>query len=309
NPQVQQHRHPAHRQGHHVRAPHRPWLPPLPDTLLLPDLPEADVPAGPVPGADVPAVVYGLRDLPAEQRRRPLVFDLRTDGHLFVAGAPRSGRSQLLRTLAGAIAARTDPADVHLHALDCGGGALLALQHLPHTGVVVQRTQPERAQRLLARLRRELAERQEALGTGGFADVSEQRAAVPAAQRLPHLVLLLDRWEGFLTSLAEADGGVAFETVALLLREGASAGIHCVVTGDRQLLTGRAAALTDDKLVLRLADRNDYTLAGLVPREVPEDLPPGRLLAADAGAEAQVALLDADPTAAAQAAALQRAGA
>ena len=58
-----------------------------------------------------------------------------------------------------------------------------------------------------------------------------------------------------------------------ILREGASVGIHLVMTGDRSLLAGRIAALCEDKLVLRLADRDDYALAGLRPRNMPDDDP------------------------------------
>jgi S-DNA-T family DNA segregation ATPase FtsK/SpoIIIE len=60
-------------------------------------------------------------------------------------GAPRSGRSQLLRTIATSIAVTCSCADVHLYGIDCGNGALLPLADLPHCGAVVTRTQAERA--------------------------------------------------------------------------------------------------------------------------------------------------------------------
>ncbi len=65
------------------------------------------------------------------------------------AGAPRSGRSQLLRTIAGTLALAHSCADVHLYGIDCGNGALLPLTELPHCGAVVNRSQTERATRLL----------------------------------------------------------------------------------------------------------------------------------------------------------------
>ena len=78
---------------------------------------------------------------------------------------------------------------------------------LPHCGAVVTRTQDERAARLLARLAAELTRRQDLLAADGFAGITEQRAAAPAGQRLPHILVLLDRWEGFTTTLGEAGGG------------------------------------------------------------------------------------------------------
>ena len=185
-------------------------------------------------------------------------------------GAQKSGRSQLLRTLAGAVGARCSTSDVHLYGLDCGNGALLPLQDLPHCGAVVTRTQTERAVRLLDRLAREVERRQQVLAEGGFADISEQRRNSRPHDRLPHIVLLLDRWEGFLPTLGEVDGGRLTDVLLSVVREGASVGISAVITGDRSLGTSRLASLTDNKLVLRLADRGDYSLIGLSARAVPE---------------------------------------
>jgi S-DNA-T family DNA segregation ATPase FtsK/SpoIIIE len=85
---------------------------------------------------------------------------------------------------------------------------------------------------------------------------------VPPDQRLPHLVVLLDRWEGFVGSLGEVDGGTLVDQVLALLREGASAGGAPRAGGDRQLLSGRIGSLGEDKLVLRMPDRTDVSLAG-----------------------------------------------
>src|SRR5690242_2509409 len=126
----------------------------------------------------------------------PLTIDLSTFGHLHIVGAPRSGRSQALRTIAAAAASASSVADLHLYGLDCGNGALLPMSKFPHCGAVAQRTDVERASRLLHRLHEEVQRRQRVLGEGGFADLTEQRAASPVAGRLPHILLLLDRWEG-----------------------------------------------------------------------------------------------------------------
>jgi DNA segregation ATPase FtsK/SpoIIIE-like protein len=90
---------------------------------------------------------------PSTGRRGVVVIDAAPDG----GGAPRSGRSQLLRTIAASLACCRGCADVHLYGLDCGNGALLPVADLPHCGAVVTRTQAERAARLMARLGAELA--------------------------------------------------------------------------------------------------------------------------------------------------------
>ena len=113
-------------------------------------------------------VPFGLIDLPGRQRQQPAMISLDTFGHLMAAGAPRSGRSQLLRTIAAAVAVGFSCADAHLYGIDCGNGALLPLDGLPHCGAVVTRTQDERAARLLARLAAELTRRQDLLAAGGI---------------------------------------------------------------------------------------------------------------------------------------------
>jgi DNA segregation ATPase FtsK/SpoIIIE, S-DNA-T family len=288
-----------------IPAQPSPWLPALPEQLTLDELPAPVPTPGSAPGRLAP-VPYGLDDLPAQQQQRPACLDLATVGHLFAIGGPRSGRSQILRTIAGSIARIHSAADVHLYGIDCGNGALLALTELPHCGAVVRNTQTERALRLLRRLGAEMRRRIELLGESGFADVTEQRAAVPPQQRLAHLVVLIDRWESFTISLGELDNGTLTEEVQRILREGASVGLHLVITGDRTLLSGRMSTLTETKLVFRLPDRGDFSLIGINPRKVAETMPPGRALRAESGVETQVALLAPDATGQGQASALAR---
>ena len=151
------------------------------------------------------------------------------------AGAPRSGRSQLLRTIAGALALAHSCADVHLYGIDCGNGALLPLADLPHCGAVVSRTQTERAARLLGRLAPRSAggrncsqRRVRGHERAAAASVTGEGAAV-ARLRVP-----LDRWEGFTTTLGELDHGRLTQSITRILGEGASVGIHLVMTGDRR---------------------------------------------------------------------------
>lgn len=284
---------------------HSPWLPSLTTEVKLTDL-LSDGP--PTESPELPAMPFGIEDLPALQARQNASVDFATFSHLSIVGGPRSGRSQALRTIAGSIAQSVSPADVHVYGLDCGNGALLPLADLPHCGAVVQRTQTDRASRLFNRLQGELTRRQELLAGGGYADLAELRASVDEADQLPHIVLMIDRWEGFLGSLAEIEGGSLLEQVQTFLREGASAGLHLVVTGDRQLVNARMGSLIEDKIGLRLPDRADYSLIGLQPRKLPEDIPEGRGFRSESGLELQIALLDADNSGQAQAAELRRLG-
>ncbi|MGH8998926.1 MAG: FtsK/SpoIIIE domain-containing protein [Acidimicrobiia bacterium] len=282
-----------------MAEPRRPWLPPLPGTVLLADLPT------PTAGEIIP-VPYGIEDLPASQAQRPATFDLVGGGHLIVIGAARSGRSTVLRTLATALAQAVSPSDLHIYGLDFGNGALLPLTSLPHCGGITQRTEAERVERLVARLGDEVTRRQSILSRAGYGDVAEQRAAAPPAERLPYLVVLLDRYEGFTGQYPPESNSTVPKDLTRLVREGLGAGLRFVIAGDRSLLNDRLAALVDDKMVLRLSDRNDYRMANLNPKSIPDEMAPGRALKADSGLEVQVALLAEDAAGQAQGEAVRR---
>ncbi|WP_433541013.1 FtsK/SpoIIIE domain-containing protein [Streptosporangium sandarakinum] len=245
----------------------------------------------------------------------------RPRGHLLLAGSPRSGRSTALRTLAGAIAAGASPEDVHLHVIDCGSGALLPLMTMPHCGAVVTRDQLDRVERLLTRLRAEVGRRQQLLAEAGHASLAELRAGstgspgstvssglpVPPGERPPWLVLMLDRWEGFVAAFENYDYGRLVEAMMQLLREGPAVGLRAVVTGDRSALIGQISTVFDDRLILRLADPADYGLAGLPVKDLPAALAPGRAVSVGEHGvvEHQIGLLCDDPSGPAQVAELQ----
>lgn len=263
-----------------------PWLRPLPHQLLLDPRP-----AGGGSVIDLPPIEFGVTDLPAEQAREPLAFDLRTGGHLLIAGAAGTGRTTALRSLAGSLASSCSPYDVHLHAVDCGAGSLLPLTALPHCGAVVMWDRPDRVERLLTALAAEVERRRRLLAEAGFGSLAEQRASVASSERLPWMVLLIDRWEGFLGAFQSRDQGRLVEAVPQLLREGEAVGLRAVFTGDEAVPAGPLAPVFQTRLTLRA------------------DFPPGRVLepvpGADLPRESQIGLLAADPSERAQEAALK----
>jgi S-DNA-T family DNA segregation ATPase FtsK/SpoIIIE len=289
-----------------IVAPPSPWLPALADRVTLDDLVE-QFPAC-VPTVEDPVIPFGLVDVPSEQRRDVATFDIARGGHLAIVSAPRAGRSTTLRALAGAVGRWCSPADVHLYAVDCGNNALLPLVGLPHVGAVVTRDQTDRMDRLVARLRGVISDRQQQLAMGGFADVTEQRAHVPAADRLPYLVVLFDRWEGYFSAYDGLDGGRLVTAWQQIMQEGAAVGIKVVMTGDRTLTIGRMSTLFDDKLMLRMVDSSDFGTIGLTSKQVPTTIPDGRGFRAEGLRETQVALLSDDPAGTVQVGALQAIG-
>ena len=203
---------------------------------------------------------------------------------------------------------------MHIYGLDCGSGSLLPLTQLPHCGSVVSRDQTDRVERLLATLRAEITRRQQVLAASGFAGVAEQRAHTPdPEQRLPWMLLLFDWWEGYVAAFEQYDFGRLIDAMLQILREGPAVGLRAAVTTDRAALIGQVGTVFQQRMVLNLADREDASFAGLSVRAMPAHQPPGRLVFLGDGQtlgaqllEAQVALLDAEPSGPAQVAAIYR---
>ncbi|MCK9872210.1 FtsK/SpoIIIE domain-containing protein [Nocardiopsis dassonvillei] len=281
-----------------------PWLPALPTALTLSEL-LGGRPPQPAHGRIQPAPV-GLTDMPAQQRQFPYVFDLARTGHLHVMGSGRTGRSQALRTVAASLALTHHPGDVHMYGLDCGNGALLPMERLPHCGAVAQRTQGERVVRLLGLLGEELDRRQKLLAAHGCADLEELRAKLPPDERPAHVVLFVDRVDSFEQAFGEYNYGALVEGVVTLMRDGAGVGVHVVATGDRTLTRTKYSSTTEELLVLRCNDNGDYSAAGLNARSLPEEVPDGRAFRAGDAMEVQLALLNRNPQGAAQGAELGR---
>jgi len=295
-----------------ILAPPSPWLPAMSDRVTLEELvdqfPSVVPTVDPASGSSSLLIPFGLVDVPSEQRRDVATFDVARGGHLAIVSAPRAGRSTTLRAIAGAVGRFASPADIHLYGVDCGNNALLPLVGLPHVGAVVTRDQTDRMDRLVARLRQTISDRQQQLAIGGFADVTEQRAHVAPADRLPYVVVLFDRWEGFFQVYDGLDGGRLVTAWQQVMQEGAAVGIKVVMTGDRTLTVGRMSTLFDDKLMLRMVDASDFGTIGMTAKQVPTSMPDGRGFRAEGLRETQVALLAADPSGTAQVGALQAIG-
>jgi S-DNA-T family DNA segregation ATPase FtsK/SpoIIIE len=249
-------------------APHRPWRPPLPDELAPTDPPATH------DGAGRTRLPLGLIDVPDRQTQEELELDLADGGAWLAVGGPRSGRTTLLRTVLGEAVASLGPAELHVHVVDPSGGALAAeAAGLPHTGTAISGADALRTVRLVDRLAREVAERR--AGTTS-----------PAA---PMILLLVDGVEAVSTLLDEADPANGSAGLLRLVRDGAAAGVTCVLTADRAVPGGRLAGAVRQRLILPLPDRADYAVAGIPARAVPAHRPPGRALLGEDALECQLA--------------------
>ncbi|MEU8262181.1 FtsK/SpoIIIE domain-containing protein [Micromonospora sp. NPDC048999] len=246
------------------------------------------------------AVALGVVDLPHRQAQQPWLVDLTELGHLLVYGTAGSGKTQALRTLAAGLN-RLDPADVHIYGVDFASGGLRPLAALPQCGGVVGADEPERVDRLFAMLDGVIAERKRLLGATGSSSVAEHRRKT--GERLPFHVVLLDGYAAFHNTYLNVDRGELVDTLARQVADGRSAGVVFVITADRRnAIPSTLSGAISARLVLRMADAEEYAALGLPMSVAQTELPPGRGFFD--GDEVQIAVLGPDASGSAQAAAL-----
>jgi len=255
------------------------WLPPLPPVLTLGGvLPSSD---GESPARGDLRVPIGLLDDPAHQRQEPWMLDLtRSGGHVTITGAPQSGRSTFLRSLAASLAFTHTPREVSVYGMDLTGGGLSRIDGFPHVGGVATRGHRERLQRLLEELTAMLQTREDVFRVHGLDSLADMRRQ-HAAGRLPQLpsadiVLLVDGVGGVRSDFEELDG-----PLTRLLERGGSFGIHVVMTLTRwNELRMNMQSLIGTRLELKLNDPGDSQVARKLSATLRAD-EPGRVLTDD----------------------------
>jgi S-DNA-T family DNA segregation ATPase FtsK/SpoIIIE len=245
----------------------RPWLDPLPDRISVDEL---DSPAEPG------LIPFALADDPDRQTQATQYLDLNEGGGLLLVGGPRSGRTQTMRTIALTAARHVGRHGLHLHVIDCAGGELATLGGLPSVGTALTRAYPAEIQRFLQRLRD---------------DLDTRRGRRPAiADPAEPIVVLIDGWEGLVTVTESLDAGRGAELLLQVLRECAGTGVTVVLGGDRGALSPRVTGSVRARLILPLADADDYALTGLRRRTRRiASQPPGRATT-PSGVDWQIAL-------------------
>lgn len=275
-----------------------PWLLPLPTVLPLERFEDQRV--APT------SIVLGLEDVPGEQSQRSLTWDVASGSHVLFLGGSMSGRTTALRTMLAQVVQQFSPADLHLYVIDFGNGALLPFVDAPHCGAVVTQLDADRLPRLVQRLLEELGRRQAVLSNAGVGHVNEQRAQAEQSEALPYMILAMDGWERMLSTM-NADQLITFrEQFMRVLREGPAVGVRVLITGDRGISGDKITSFIDEQYVLPMRDISDYRTAGILAKDIPLDLPPGRVLYGSTGTEAQLAVLVRDTRGEAQTTALRR---
>jgi len=247
-----------------ISQPRRPWPDPLPSEVGLFDLGGAvrglQTDASGLPG-------YALADDPDRQAQYPVGWDPAT-GNMLIYGVVGSGTSTALLSLALATAATEPPDRLHVYALDMGSGDLAPLAKLPHAGAYIGPAEQARQIRLIRMLRGELNARK----AGGT--VRGGHAAAPA-----RILVLIDNVGALRSELEKDYGGMSvLDDLERIFADGPAVGLNVIATGDRSgAIPGPWVALSQQKLLLRLADPSDYASFDIPRAAIPAAVP-GRAL-------------------------------
>ncbi|WP_353987845.1 FtsK/SpoIIIE domain-containing protein [Ruicaihuangia caeni] len=240
----------------------RLWLPPLSSVLPLGEVldeHEAQLThhwARSESAAPMPMTVpLGRSDLVQQQSQAVFTVDL-SASHLLLTGAPGSGRSAALVTVAAALAHRSPPDTLHLYALT-GEHSLRALELLPHAAAVVQVDDDERVRRMLARLQ---------------ALIEARRSGATASESGATVLLLIDDYVAVRETLGDGDAS-ALESLHRIIANGRAARVHVAMSTSQptDLRLGVFGSFSH-RLMLRLVDRSDALAIDWRPGA--DDLPP-----------------------------------
>lgn len=263
--------------------PRRPWLDPLPPVVDLWRLTAMEA------GGDGP-IPIGLVDRPSRQWQGAFCFDPAKDGHLLVTGPAGAGKSATLRSLAaGAIADAAGGRAVSIYGIADGQG-LLPLDHLGPCGGILPVDDLDGVPRLLGHLAEIATSRSAQLARAGEEDFRRLSAPAGGPSRI---FLLLDGLERFREQWEFRAGVIVDDFVDTLVALGPAAGVHLGVSaGSERAVPARFAGRF--RVALRLGPAEED--AGRRRGESSEPVQAGR--GRCRGDEIQIAIPEADPSAA-----------
>jgi len=262
---------------------HQVWLPPLEVPLTFDQL-APDLVVEPGRGLHSPGwraagdmvVPLGLVDRPLEQRRETLTISLAgAGGHVGVVGAPRSGKSTMLRSIVTAVALTHTPLEAQFYVLDFGGGTFTPFRDLPHVASVAGRSEPDVVRRTVAEVTAIVNAREKYFRDKGIDTVETYRS-----RRTPgdptgiddgygDVFLVIDGWTTLRSEFDDVE-----PLIQALAGRGLTFGLHVLLASGRWMdLRSQMKDVVGTRLELRLGDSLDSEVDRKVAQTVPANRP------------------------------------
>lgn len=271
----------AYTTRHHIPDARHIWQNRMPGHMYLPALLEQA--AAHSPGDLLP--VIGLIDDPARQVQRPLYLPLSSDGHVAVYGAPGSGKTVLLQTLAASLCMQYSPEEVNLYIMDFGGWSMGMFRGFPQVSGVANDNEEDKVTAIAQALEAALLQRKQRFSQAG---VGNLRAYLQATgEKLPYLVLLVDNFAPVYHLYPQLE-----DFFVRLGREGGSYGVYLVATAGSTMALGyKLNQSIKTAVALQMTDSGEYSsIVGRTNGLFPERLPGRGLFREERVLEFQTAL-------------------
>ncbi|MCL2820283.1 MAG: type VII secretion protein EssC [Oscillospiraceae bacterium] len=201
---------------HGIEAISNVWLPPLPKKLYLSDLQETELPDNEL------CVPVGLLDDPVLQEQRTVSVNFTQDNHMIVASSAAGGKTTFMQTvLYGLITSKT-PEQLHIYIIDYASRALSVFGVLPHVGGVLFDDNPDKIDKLISMLMKELNRRKIQIASkslGSFKEYSKLYDDVPA------IMLVVDNFSAYMEGNPRQE-----DNMMKLAAESASYGIYLMIS-------------------------------------------------------------------------------
>ena len=199
-----------------IKAVASPWLPPLPDRLVMPNV-ENERPN---------YYDIALVDEPEKQVQEPYSYKAKEDGNIGIFGSSGYGKSTTLLTFLLNFATNNSPEEFQFYILDFGNGALLPLQQLPHTGDYFRSDDKRKIEKFFDFIHSEMSKRKDLFRHYEVSNIEIYNTV--AEVRLPLIFLTIDNYDLVRDEMLDFE-----EHIIQIARDGQSLGIYTILTATR----------------------------------------------------------------------------
>jgi S-DNA-T family DNA segregation ATPase FtsK/SpoIIIE len=175
--------------------------------------------------------------------------------HMLVAGATGSGKSVAINSIILAVMFNAKPSEVKLALIDPKMLELSVYEGIPHLLSPVV-TQPKKAAETLRAIVAEMERRYRTLAEKGNKNIDSYNKAMPEAERLPYIVVIIDELADLMMTVARE----IEDSVMRLAQMARAAGIHLIVATQRpsvDVITGLIKANLPARISFQVSSKTD----------------------------------------------------
>lgn len=246
------------------KAVDKPWLPPLPEQIVNPEISKDVV-------VELPDMSYavGIIDMPDRQRQEVYYHDFAKAGNMAVFGTSKVGKSTAATNAILSLANRNSPGTLNIYIIDFGNAALFRLKELPQVADYISFDDEEKFRKLRNLLTAEISERKRKFAKANVTTLEMYNAM--SNNVMPAILVVIDNYD----VIKEIDFDLE-NYFTQLTRDGLGVGVYTFATATRAnamkyaVLNNFGARIcnfmSDSSEVTSLIGRSDYKSSNIKGR-------------------------------------------